>query len=223
VILQQMACAPEMDVLFNAMITSGFGQLTQTLVASKLGPVILSTSVAILRAANIAVQSSYTTGVVDGDEIGVAAKRHHLRRGAVMVYRIAPILSILISLPIMLMIAQYIDKPLMKCLVLFFWLAPLASAQMYSGRKTTDTIYNYILTVWLLYTGTLMLLILYVASLHYGNIFDLVKHMLQLPDFWWWLVQEIAEVLIALRVLGQFIYSGLHIDDAHTSGDDNGY
>jgi hypothetical protein len=184
------------------------------LVATKLGPVILSTSVAILRAANIAVQSSYTTPVAEGDAIGMA-KRHHLRRGAVMVYRIAPILSICISLPIMLLLAQYIDKPFMKCLVLFFWLAPLSSAQMYSGKKTTDTIYNYILTVWLLYTGTLVVLILYMLSLHYGNIFQLIKDLLEKPDFWWWLVQEIAEVLIALRVLGQFIYSGLHIDDDH--------
>jgi hypothetical protein len=66
-----------------------------------------------------------------------------------------------------------------------------------------------------------MLLILYVASLYYGNTFDLFKHLLQLPDFLWCLVQKIAKVLIALRVLGQIIYAGLHMDDFHTSGDDN--
>ena len=104
-ILEQMDCAPGINVLFNAMVTGAFGQATQFLVGIRLGPIILATSVAILRAAHLVAVSA------DDAE---PAERVHLTRGAVWTFRFAPVISILISAPIFLMISAYSDDTPMK-------------------------------------------------------------------------------------------------------------
>lgn len=69
-----MDCAPNLNVLFGAMVTGAFGQATQLLVAVKLGPVIFATAVAVLRAAHLVALSC--------DDLE-PSQRTHIMRGAV--------------------------------------------------------------------------------------------------------------------------------------------
>jgi hypothetical protein len=199
-ILQSMSCAPQINLMFAAMVSGAFGQATQFLVGVRLGPIILSTSVAILRAAHLSAMSSDHAS----DRL-----RPHLLRGSVQLFRYGSMLAVAISSPIFLMMSAYTNDGVMKVLVLSFWLLPLASAQLYTGAEATRN-GVYVLSVWILYVGTLSALLLYAMTLEYGNVWHVLHMLVSSTSFWRWFVREIAEVLIGLRVLGQLTYSGLH-------------
>ena len=97
-------------------------------------------------------------------------------------------------------------------LTLSFWLLPLAVAQLYTGTENRGL--HYVLVVWVLYCGILGALVLYLASLEYGTVWHVLDTLLTASWFWRWMVHEVAEVLIGLRVLGQLVYSALRVTPA---------
>ena len=218
-IMEQMRCAPDLDILFQSLVQSTFGQVSQLLVAGQLGPLVVATAFSVFRAGNLTCKTLCKEEAEckadcctprDLATVCVVIETHRgIRNGAVTLYRIAPALSIFITLPQGLLVAQYVDNAIVKVLILSFWLLPFASALLYTGNDS-DTKINYAVTVWVLSLGLLVTLGLYLASLYYGNMFYILQNLLQSAEFWRYLIRDVSGVLINLRVLGQFVFSGLH-------------
>eukprot|EP00035_Acanthoeca_spectabilis_P011894 m.209626 g.209626 ORF g.209626 m.209626 type:complete len:643 (+) comp15475_c0_seq3:2475-4403(+) len=196
-ILSEMSCAPQFDRLIKALLSSGFSQAIQFLVALKLGPLIIASSLSVLRAANFV---AILPGDVSNDEVLCRTKN-----AGVLLYRLAPLLSILITSQIFLMVSQYLDSAVVKMLVVIFWAGPLVSAQLY---RPAEYQLNYVLTVWVLYVGTFIAIVLYIVSL-YSNVWSLLRSLIYSIDAWIYLLREIGDVLLSLRVIGQAAVNNL--------------
>jgi hypothetical protein len=103
------------------------------------------------------------------------------------------------------MVSQYLDSAIMKILVVLFWFGPLISAQMYRPKQYH---LNYIMTVWVLSAGTFLGIVLYVVSL-YSNVWTVLQQLIKSPDAWVYLLREIGDVLLSLRVIGQAAVNNL--------------
>jgi len=100
--IRQMNCSTEMNHMWGTIISGAFGQASQITVALKLGSVILSTTVAVLRAAHLVVMSG------DRDNVTVV-QAYHIRKAAVTIFRFAPLLSMCVTLPVFAGVAAYMS------------------------------------------------------------------------------------------------------------------
>jgi hypothetical protein len=202
-LVQQEHCAPQYNELIDAIFDASFGQIAQLLVVGKLGPLLLASAMGIMRA-------GYVCAVVDehGANASVSPQLlSNIRNWGVVVYRVFPILNILMSSTMFLTLSTFATADIMKIIVATFWFAPSITAQFYQGGHGVSSYLNYIITVWVLFTGSLLGLVVYFLSL-YGDVWSLLQTLLQSPGTYIYITMEFSNVLIGLRAIGQFVING---------------
>ncbi len=95
----------------------------------------------------------------------------------------------------------------MTLIVSVFWIGTLASAMFYNPSSPAAVAANYVVTVWVVYFGSLAALALYLVSL-YENPLTLLRKLVGMPAAWVYLLREVADVMIGLRVVGQLALNG---------------